>query len=130
MARCTRTTEAGLAASALTHPAGANVMMFDDLGSATRTVASIVDDARRIGVLLTDEPLAAVCLANRSATARAAWVRDVAELREAIAAIAVNLLVVHPRTITRETWPELLATFRLDLPRRCSSRLSDGSART
>jgi hypothetical protein len=104
-------------------------MMFDDLCSATRTVAKIVGDARRIGVLLTDEPLAAVCLANRCVTARAAWVRDVAELREAMSAIAVNFLVVHPSTITRETWPELLATFRLDLPRRCSSRLSGGSAR-
>ncbi|MHB8971053.1 MAG: hypothetical protein ACYC3X_23620 [Pirellulaceae bacterium] len=129
VARCTRTTEAGLAASALTHPAGANVMMFDELGGAVCTLASIVGDSRRIGVLLTDEPLAAVCLANRCATARAAWVRDVAELREAIAAIAVNLLVVHPRTMTRETWPELLATFRLDLPRRCPSRLSGGSTR-
>ena len=63
-------------------------------------MAGIVSDAaRRIAVLLTDDPLAAVCLANRCPAARAAWVRDAAELREAMTAIGVNVLVVHPGTM-------------------------------
>ena len=123
MARCTRTPEAARAATALAHPAGASVMMFDDLRCATQTVATIVADANRLGVLLTDDPLPAVCLANRFPAARAAWVRNVAELREAIAAVGLNFLVVHPAQLAAETWDELLATYRQGLPRRCPPRL-------
>jgi hypothetical protein len=129
VARCTRTAEAARAAGSLAHPAGATVTVFDDLRSAAQTVAGIVSDARRIAVLLTDDPLAAVCLANRCPAARAAWVRDAAELREAMTAIGVNVLVVHPGTITRATWSELLTVFRQDLPRRSPSRLSNGSGK-
>jgi hypothetical protein len=123
MGRCTRTPEAARAATALTHPAGASVMMFDDLRCATQTVATIVADANRLGVLLTDDPLPAVCLANRFPAARAAWVRNVSELREAIAAVGLNFLVVHPAQLAPETWDELLSTYRQGLPRRCPPRL-------
>ena len=37
--------------------------------------------------------------------------RDVAELREAIAAIGVNFLVVDPAQLDRTTWNELLAAY-------------------
>jgi hypothetical protein len=123
VARCTRTPEAARAATGLSHPSGASVMVFDDLRCAAQTVATIVADANRLGVLLTDDPLPAICLANRFPAARAAWVRSAAELRDAIAAIGLNFLVVDPAQLAPETWNQLLDTYRQGLPRRCPSRL-------
>ncbi|NLX55112.1 MAG: hypothetical protein GXY58_08365 [Planctomycetaceae bacterium] len=121
--RCTRTPEAARGATRLEPPAGARGIVFDDLRCAAQTVGAIVADANRLGVLLTDDPLPAVCLANRLPAARAAWVRSVAELREAIAAIGLNFLVVDPTELAPRTWHELLAIYRQGLPRRCPPRL-------
>ncbi|MHB8863721.1 MAG: hypothetical protein ACYC6N_15060, partial [Pirellulaceae bacterium] len=126
VARCTRTPEGARDATALVHPAGVSVMGFDDLRCATRTVARLLEDVRRVGVVLTDDPLVAVCLANRLPTIRAAWVRNVAELKEAIATIGANLLIVHPGLLTQAIWSEMLSLFRQDLPRRCPGELSNG----
>jgi hypothetical protein len=123
IACCTHTPEAARAAAGLAHPAGASVMKFDDLRCAAQTVATILADANRLGVLVTDDPLSAVCLANRAAAARAAWVRDTAQVREAIAAIGLNLLVVHPAQCGPEIWNDMLAAYRQGLPRRAPSRL-------
>ena len=45
------------------------------------------------------------------------------ELREAIAAIGVNVLVVDPAHGRPGNWSEMLTVFRQDLPRRCPPRL-------
>lgn len=50
-----------------------------------------------LGLLLTDEPAAAVCLANRRRGVRAAAATSLDDLEAAWAAIAVNLLVLSPR---------------------------------
>ncbi len=119
IACCTHTPEAARAAAALAHPAGASCMRLDDLRCAAQTLATIVADANRLGVLVTDQPLPAVCLANRAPAARAAWVENVSQLRDAVAAIGLNVLVVHPVLCTPETWNALLTEYRQGLPRRC-----------
>lgn len=123
IACCTHTPEGARAAAGLAHPAGASVMKFDDLRCAAQTVAAIVADANRLGVLVTDEPLPAVCLANRFPAARAAWVQTVPQTRDAMQAIGLNLLVVHPAQCEPATWNQLLAAYRQGLPRRSPPRL-------
>jgi len=64
------------------------------------TVAELAESVAlggNMGVLLTDEPAAAVCLANRRRGVRAAAVTSLDDLEAAWAAIAVNLLVLSPR---------------------------------
>lgn len=64
------------------------------------TVAELAESVAlggSLGVLLTDEPAAAICLANRRRGVRAAAAANLEELEAAWAAIAVNLLVLNPR---------------------------------
>jgi hypothetical protein len=61
-----------------------------------RQVSQAVAGQRRIGLVLTDRPAVALCLANRQASIRAAWGMSVASVREAAKLIGANLLVVNP----------------------------------
>lgn len=61
-----------------------------------RQVSQAVGGQRRIGLVLTDRPAVALCLANRQASIRAAWGMNVASVREAAKLIGANLLVVNP----------------------------------
>jgi hypothetical protein len=72
---------------------------------------TLADPARR-AVLLTDEPIVAVCLLNRAPVARAARVQDVVQLHEAIGAISPNCLVIDPLLCSAPMWHQLLAIYR------------------
>ena len=61
-----------------------------------RQVSQAVAGQRRIGLVLTDRPAVALCLANRQASIRAAWGVNVDSVREAAKLIGANLLVVNP----------------------------------
>ncbi len=61
-----------------------------------RQVSQAVASQRRIGLVLTDRPTVALCLANRQANIRAAWGVSVDSVREAAKLIGANLLVVNP----------------------------------
>jgi hypothetical protein len=61
-----------------------------------RQVSQAVAGQPRIGLVLTDRPAVALCLANRQASIRAAWGMSVASVREAAKLIGANLLVVNP----------------------------------
>jgi hypothetical protein len=61
-----------------------------------RQVSQTVAAQQRIGLVLTDRPAVALCLANRQASIRAAWGVSVASVREAANLIGANLLVVNP----------------------------------
>lgn len=68
--------------------------------SLPSTVAELSESVAlggNLGLLLTDEPAAAVCLANRRRGVRAAAATSLDDLEAAWAAIAVNLLVLSPR---------------------------------
>lgn len=60
-------------------------------------LSSSVSLSGNLGVLITDETAAALCLANRHRGVRAATAAEVVELETAWKAIAVNLLILNPR---------------------------------
>jgi hypothetical protein len=122
--RCAQSPTAVETARELNTPDGARVIVCDDLRSAAHTLASTVRDARRIGVLLTDETWLAVSLVNRSPVVRGACVRSVDEARAAITALGANVLIVDPAAVAGHVWNELLDVFRADLPRRCPGPLA------
>ena len=61
-----------------------------------RQVTQALAAPARIGLVLTDRPAVALCLANRRASIRAAWGVSVASVREATQLIGANLLVLNP----------------------------------
>ncbi len=61
-----------------------------------RQVSQAVASQGRIGLVLTDRPAVALCLANRQAEIRAAWGVNLAAVREAARLIGANVLVVNP----------------------------------
>lgn len=72
---------------------------------ASRELASAVDELTRkvvvdkqFGLLITDMPAAALCLANRQRGVRAALAHGLAAVSEAVEMIAANLLVIDPRS--------------------------------
>jgi len=71
----------------------------------------------KMGVLITDRPLAAVCLANRHYGVRAAQVCHVRDVEHALAQIGANLLVVEPRVPSAFELVRMVRTFHAAGPR-------------
>lgn len=66
------------------------------LAGVVEELADQIARGGRLGMLLTDNPLAALCRANRHRGVRAAQGNDAWQVGRAIAAIEANLLVVEP----------------------------------
>jgi hypothetical protein len=89
---------------------GAELLVDDCLIHATQKVAQAAAAGTRLGMIVTERPAIAVCLANRRAGVRAVWGVSVALVAAAAKTAGTNLLVVHPtehslhelRSITRE----------------------------
>jgi len=75
---------------------GAERFERDCVVEVVRQVTQAVTRQGRIGLVLTDRPAVALCLANRQAEIRAAWGVNRASVREAARLIGANLLVVNP----------------------------------
>lgn len=87
----------GAAAAAVQAEAGAAARIDNDcVLEVVRQVTQAVAAQPRIGLVLTDRPAVALCLANRQASIRAAWGVNVASVRDATKLIGANLLVVNP----------------------------------
>jgi hypothetical protein len=87
----------GAALAAVTaETAGAARVDRECVLEVVRQVSQAVAGEGRIGVVLTDRPAVALCLANRQASVRAAWGVSVVSVREAARLIGANLLVVDP----------------------------------
>ena len=71
-----------------------------DLNNGPRTFVDTLADrgpgTRRLGVLLSDKPSLALCLANRPPCVRAAWGLDSRSIAEAVSSLAANLLILEP----------------------------------
>ena len=67
------------------------------LASVVEELANQIARGGRLGLLLTDNPLAALCRANRHRGVRAATGNNVLEVGRALAAIGANLLIVEPQ---------------------------------
>lgn len=61
-----------------------------------QALARAVVDQRQRAVLLTSQPVAAVCLANRRRGVRAAWGCHAAAVSQAVQTLGANLLVLDP----------------------------------
>jgi ribose 5-phosphate isomerase RpiB len=68
-----------------------------DLFRAVAVIGDAIVAGPTRGVLLTDQPSAAVCLANRRAGVRASLASSVVSVDDAIRSIAANLLVIDTR---------------------------------
>jgi len=92
-----RTNASGAALAAVTaETAAAERIDRDCVLEVVRHVSQAVAGQGRIGVVLTDRPAVALCLANRQSSVRAAWGVSIASVREAAKLIGANLLVVNP----------------------------------
>lgn len=67
------------------------------LASVTAELCDQVARGGRLGILLTTNVAAAVCLANRTRGVRAAEARCATSTRDAVRGVGVNLLVVNPQ---------------------------------
>jgi ribose 5-phosphate isomerase RpiB len=67
-----------------------------DLARLTSEMAEHVAVGQKIGVLITAQTAAALCLANRRRGVRAAMVENRGELNQVLQAIGANLLVIDP----------------------------------
>lgn len=68
-----------------------------DLMGAIDQLCEIVTQGEMLGLLITRQSAAAICLANRKRGVRAALGGDVRHVADAIAEIGTNLLVVNPK---------------------------------
>ncbi len=126
--RCLHVTEAVRSAIVFPLPAGAVQLEEIDVRRAVTLVSQAVRGPQQVAVVLTDEPLLTTCLLNRHWLVRAAQVRSVEEVKQAIAVIAANVLVVDPRGITVNQWQLMIQLLRKDLPRGCPPTLLAGSS--
>jgi hypothetical protein len=69
-----------------------------DLSNAVDTLTRKVVVDKLLGILITDMPAAALCLANRQRGVRAALGYSLEAVSEAVNVIAANLLVIDPRS--------------------------------
>lgn len=108
-----------------------NVERVAEAGTAA-VVAELADHAARGGratVLLTSEPEASACLANRSAGVRAVGGRDANALRQAITATAANFVAVDP-TPAPQAVRRLLCDYYTGFPRAVPAMLNGTGGRT
>lgn len=109
--------------TALSLPNGAAEQRCSDLPTAVSYSMNAVQNSGDGSVLITDQSLAAVCLLNRSPQVRAAPARTMDDVREAVSAIGVNVLVVDPRRMTANQWNVIVDTFRKDWPHPCPPQI-------
>ena len=65
----------------------------------------------RLGVLLTDRPALALCMANRNSQLRAAEARTNADAETACRLLDANLLVAHPSRLATSDLAQIIRTF-------------------
>ena len=94
-------------------------------GLAT-VVAELADEVRKsgsLGLLLTSQPQAALCAANRFAGVRAAWADCVSGVEKAKQTIGVNLLIVDPQGKSATELEPMLTAFCSGGPTACPAAL-------
>jgi hypothetical protein len=95
-------------------------------GSLTAVTESVVEQVKRdntLGLLLTDQAAAAVCLVNRQSGVRAAAARNLVEVEEAIRQIGVNLLVIHPQWQSNYAVRQMVQRYSSGAPHACPEAL-------
>ncbi len=96
-------------------------IVADELPTAVRRVADKITSGAAMGVLLTEEPVAAHCLANQIRGVRAAWAVDRRSVEQAVDTVGANLLVVAPGLTGAHQTTELVRQFVAGGCRPCPS---------
>jgi hypothetical protein len=119
LVRCVRDGDAMRSMTGLLLPTGAAERVCQELGQAIEAAGQAVADPAAVALVLTDETLAACCLLNRATHVRAAQAGNLDAVRQAIAVLGANVLVVDPRDMTINQWNAIVKVFCGDLPRGC-----------
>ncbi len=82
-------------------------------------LTAAVSTGDTLGMLLTEETAAALCLANRHGGVRAIAATDSRGVADGVRAIGANLLVVHPRGRTLFEMKRIVSQFCAGGPRIC-----------
>jgi ribose 5-phosphate isomerase RpiB len=87
-----------------------------------RAAERVTSDAS-LGLVVTGQSTAAVCLANRRPGIRAACAKQVADVEAAIVEIGVNLLVIDPRGQSSFALRQMISKFCTGAPHPCPEAL-------
>jgi hypothetical protein len=106
-------------------PEGIDVELLErgDLLSAVDALAENVARGALSGVLLTNDPAAALCLANRQPGVRGALAANVADVEAAIRQIGVNMLVIEPTGKSSFALRQIIRRFCTAAPHDCPEAL-------
>ncbi len=104
---------------------GIDIELLDrgDLLSAVDALAENVARGGFSGVLLTNDPAAALCLANRQPGIRAALAASVVDVEAAILQIGVNMLVIEPTGKSSVALRQMIRRFCSGAPHSCPEAL-------
>lgn len=103
------------AAALLKRAASANIKVEKvdaaNWSEAVRQMTEQLQGKQMVGVILTAEPAAAACLANRNAAIRAAVVSDPRSANDAIDSLGANLLAIDPAAMSLYTLENILKEY-------------------
>lgn len=97
------------AIAAIEAVASVDMLESNSLPDAASQIGRTIVGQKRLGIMLTDRPAAAACIANRHAGVRAAIGENPASVTQAVLQVAANLLVVDS---SRQNPFQLKATVR------------------
>ena len=112
-------------AAALLRQAGGELIGSFELTAAVRQLAERVTDRQQLGVLITNRTAPALCLANRHPGVRAAWGANVEMVRDAVATVGANLLVIDPTGRNLAELTNSVREFKRSATRNCPAEFRE-----
>lgn len=94
----------------------------------TTTVSQVSDavcHGNRLGVLLTDKPAMAACMANRDARIRAAVARSLADVTAVVDSLGANLLMIEPLSTGMYALRSMITAFVRTSNGHCPAELTN-----
>ena len=95
-----------------------------ELSDAVPRLIAAIDGGDRVGVLLSDRGALAACMANRDSRARAAVVRTLDDVNQAVESLGANVLVIEPRRAGIYALRSMVAAFVRSPVRSCPAELA------
>jgi ribose 5-phosphate isomerase RpiB len=95
----------------------------DDLGNVTSDLAEAVSHGNKLGVLLTDQVAAALCVANRRSGVRATGAGNRGEVNDVVQNLGANLLVVDTSRRSKQEVQRMVETFVTTPAHSCPTEL-------
>jgi len=96
-----------------------------ELSDAVSQLVATVGEHDRLGLLLTDKSALAACMANRDGRARAAVVRSLEDVTQAVESLGANVLIVEPQMTSMHLLRSMVAAFVRSSARSCPAVLAN-----